>query len=67
MGMTTAPLSPRMIRMLTWLVGENRPVNIANRQTVDALVRRGLVEYVLNPVYGEPVVVTDAGRAAVAN
>lgn len=63
-------LSPKMIGMLTWLARENRPVNVANVQTVEALVRRGLLTYVMPagspPIYGAPVMVTDAGRQAVA-
>jgi hypothetical protein len=60
-----SPVSPRMAAMLTWLVHEDKPTNVANVRTVEALIRRGLVAYVPNPVYGRPVVVTAAGRAAV--
>lgn len=61
-------LSAKQIRILEWLVVENRPVNIANsRSTIKALMDRGLV------ILGEPqrlsgyraVTITDAGRAAV--
>lgn len=61
----TQPLSPRMTGLLTWLARENRPVNVANREaTIAALVRRGMLAYVPNPAYGQPVIVTEAGHAA---
>ena len=60
-------LSPKMTSMLSWLAREDRPVNVANVQTVLALIHRGLIEYAPNPMnYGNPVRITDAGRAAIA-
>lgn len=65
-SMTNTKLSPKMIDMLTWLACENRPVLVANVKTIDALIKRGLIEYVPGWGYSKPVMVTDAGRAAVA-
>lgn len=63
-----APLSPKMTDALEWLHRENLAGHNVNThgRTIDALIRRGLVELVPGQHYGTPVRVTDAGRAAVS-